>query len=738
LKKSKISMLLFFIVTCILYETLFTTFTHAAGVRYLNQMFTDNDILITNDIVYKGSLKLDIYRPNSSVDTLTNRPLLIYIHSGGFVAGDKGEGYGFAMDFAKCGYVVSSMNYTLGDANTCPPGVDTWNYLPIRDPGLVDQADAIAFLINNASTYGIDRTKIIVSGYSAGGVATGWLLYDTISKLNGRVANWQNIILAGINGSGNGPTQAQFNTGSTMPCLLIDGGSSDFMHQPILDFQAVLNAMGVRNQYMGFTTGHSLATFQTSYIIPWLYNNVLSPSGSGMVNDNGSGITYSGSWATSSGRGNGDYYDDVHYTVTNNDSFIFTFTGTGVDYITEKNSDEGQVDIYIDNVFQQTVDCTNAVRLSQQVVYNKRGLTNGTHTIKGVKKTGSYMLVDAFKVYSSTGPTPTPMPTPTSSASIPIPGTVEAENYSAMYGIQTEACSEGTLDVGWTDAGDWLDYNVNVASAGTYVVNARVASPNSNTAFTIQKNGTTLATIAVPNTGGWQNWTTVTTNITVSAGVQTLRTYCTTGGFNINYINYTTGTVTPMPTPTSTPAPTPTPGGILFQTGLESGNTQPTWSDTIEVSSNVIGYLSGINPECGVRNGETTHTGTASLMFSGNDNNATSSFCYFKVFDVNIPITSTTKLTYWFYPQMELARGVAVDFVCTDGTTLRDSGAVDQNGILMHPGNSRGTINTWNQVICNVGQKLNGKTIDRILVGYDYGPSTGQFRGFIDDIQINN
>jgi hypothetical protein len=79
-----------------------------------------------------------------------------------------------------------------------------------------------------------------------------------------------------------------------------------------------------------------------------------------------------------------------------------------------------------------------------------------------------------------------------------------------------------------------------------------------------------------------------------------------------------------------------------------------------------------------------------------------------------------------------------VDFVCTDGTTLRDSGAVDQNGISMHPGNSRGTVNLWNQVQCNVGQWLNGKTIDRILVGYDLGPSTGQFHGYIDDIQINN
>jgi alpha-L-fucosidase len=71
-----------------------------------------------------------------------------------------------------------------------------------------------------------------------------------------------------------------------------------------------------------------------------------------------------------------------------------------VDYVTEKNSDMGQIDIYIDGVFQQTVDCANPTRLAQQVVYSKRGLATGTHAIRGVKKTGQYMLVDAFTTYN--------------------------------------------------------------------------------------------------------------------------------------------------------------------------------------------------------------------------------------------------------------------------------------------------------------------------------------------------
>ncbi len=176
----------------------------------------------------------------------------------------------------------------------------------------------------------------------------------------------------------------------------------------------------------------------------------------------------------------------------------------------------------------------------------------------------------------------------------------------------------------------------------------------------------------------------------------------------------------------------------VFSSGLESGQTLPTWSDSVDYKLNVSGYLTGGNPECSIRTGEQYHSGSASLMFSGNDGSATSSYCVYKVFDVNIPISSGTKLSYWFLPQQENGRHVIVDMVCTDGTNLRDQASVDQNNIRFHPSIARGTIGAWNQVVVNAGQWLNGKTIDKIVVGYDQGPATGQYRGYIDDIYIYN
>lgn len=119
-----------------------------------------------------------------------------------------------------------------------------------------------------------------------------------------------------------------------------------------------------------------------------------------------------------------------------------------------------------------------------------------------------------------------------------IPGKVEAESYSAMYGIQTETASEGTLNVCYTDAGDWMDYAVNVSSAGTYTVDFRVASPYSNTQLQLRSGSTVLATVTVPNTGGFQTWQTVSATVTLPAGSQTLRVHGVTNGWNFNDMDF--------------------------------------------------------------------------------------------------------------------------------------------------------------------------------------------------------
>ena len=120
---------------------------------------------------------------------------------------------------------------------------------------------------------------------------------------------------------------------------------------------------------------------------------------------------------------------------------------------------------------------------------------------------------------------------------------VEAEDYSDMKGIQTQPCDEDdTLNVGWIDATDWMDYTVNIPSSGNYTLNLRVASPNDGASVQVQANGNTINT-SIPNTSNWQNWTTVTTeSVNLSAGVQTIRLYSPGNGWNINWLEIVAAT----------------------------------------------------------------------------------------------------------------------------------------------------------------------------------------------------
>jgi hypothetical protein len=103
--------------------------------------------------------------------------------------------------------------------------------------------------------------------------------------------------------------------------------------------------------------------------------------------------------------------------------------------------------------------------------------------------------------------------------------------------VDIEICADGGYDVGWTYAGEWMKYMVNVASTGSYDIQARVASPNNSVSFHLNFGSTNVGTIAIPNTGGWQSWQTVTLgSVNLNAGAQVMQLVSDTGGFNVAYI----------------------------------------------------------------------------------------------------------------------------------------------------------------------------------------------------------
>ncbi|HBG69236.1 MAG: hypothetical protein A2W93_04150 [Bacteroidetes bacterium GWF2_43_63] len=118
--------------------------------------------LFTDDL----SLKMDIYQPKG--DTVSSRPLLMLIHGGAFIVGDKRDKLQqkLAIHYAKLGYVVASINYRLGYLFI--PGAYS-NLERCIYRAIQDTRAAFRWLVKNNKKYRIDTNHIFVAGNSAGG-----------------------------------------------------------------------------------------------------------------------------------------------------------------------------------------------------------------------------------------------------------------------------------------------------------------------------------------------------------------------------------------------------------------------------------------------------------------------------------------------------------------------------------------------------------------------------------------
>ncbi len=176
----------------------------------------------------------------------------------------------------------------------------------------------------------------------------------------------------------------------------------------------------------------------------------------------------------------------------------------------------------------------------------------------------------------------------------------------------------------------------------------------------------------------------------------------------------------------------PSIGPVFFRSSFEDDyDAMPNWTNTIEQTTT----QTNTNCICEVTTAEAS-IGKTAIKIAGWDNSVSESQCYFKVFDVNIPIYEDTYLTYDIFPKNESSRYTGVDLIMTDGTNIRDIQTFDTNGINMHPGYPRGVIYNWTTISSNIGKKAYGKTIDRIVIAYDQRANSGHFESIIDNLQI--
>ncbi len=114
----------------------------------------------------------------------------------------------------------------------------------------------------------------------------------------------------------------------------------------------------------------------------------------------------------------------------------------------------------------------------------------------------------------------------------------EAEDFIASGDVALEDTADegGGQNVGWIDAGDFLEYTIVAASDGEYSLDYRIASSGGSDGFEVSIAGTLVDGQDVPDTGGWQNWETISSDkFTLAAGDHTMRIDFVGGAINFNW-----------------------------------------------------------------------------------------------------------------------------------------------------------------------------------------------------------
>jgi hypothetical protein len=197
------------------------------GVTPTPNYFTPNSVLPEEQqtVAKLTLLEMDIYTPPAD-DDVTERPLVIYLHTGNFlpplfnggITGDKidSAAVNICKQFARRGYVAASINYRLGwNPTSTDPDVRRGTLLQAVYRALHDTQTAVRYLRKTAAEgnpYGIDVNKVVLFGQGSGGyVAQAYVTLDnyieeiaSLDKFNGNNGPYVNETIDGTIDGGPG------------------------------------------------------------------------------------------------------------------------------------------------------------------------------------------------------------------------------------------------------------------------------------------------------------------------------------------------------------------------------------------------------------------------------------------------------------------------------------------------------------------------------------------------------
>lgn len=171
--------------------TLLLSHLEAHSQSFVDQTYkvtSFKDVQFATAIGFDGrtdTLRMNIVVPTN--DNAVKRPLVMWIHGGGFIQGNRTDFQALAESWARRGYTAVTISYRLGIHGGLfdPPfAYDEAELIRACFRGIQDIRTGLRFLAKNASQYGIDTSRIVIGGASAGSIVALHAAYiDPLDKL---------------------------------------------------------------------------------------------------------------------------------------------------------------------------------------------------------------------------------------------------------------------------------------------------------------------------------------------------------------------------------------------------------------------------------------------------------------------------------------------------------------------------------------------------------------------------
>ena len=249
-----------------------------ASTRYLDSTF---NVSVQKDVSFGSvlnlstfmvdNLQLDVYQPIA--DTELHRPVVFWVHGGGFTDGDKSEMEYFCRYYASRGYVAIAPNYRL---------VSVWDRQNLgASYASSDVQAAVRWVRENSTAFRMDTNRIALCGNSSGGYGVLGATYDQGLRFHN--PNWMehsSSVAVCAEVSGRLYNLSSMERGEP-PCFIIHGMQDDrvpFAYALSLEQQAA--SVGVETDTLYFPNGgHTIMRTETNTVLhairDYLYDEMI-------------------------------------------------------------------------------------------------------------------------------------------------------------------------------------------------------------------------------------------------------------------------------------------------------------------------------------------------------------------------------------------------------------------------------------------------------------------------------